>query len=127
MRAAATGVACGNSLAQCTTPANACGAGWHVCATPPYGPTDVSERLTQAQCLSQPGAYAIAVGDQNCEPCASGAGNGAACCGADCVQQNGKCIYPLSTAWFGVIDGHINGCSSIESRYSGRGVLCCRD
>ncbi len=126
MRAAATGVACGASLGDCAVPADACGSGWHVCATPPYGPSDVSGKVTVTQCLAQPGAYAMAVGDRSCEPCTL-LGSGAACCGATCVQQNGDCIYPAMTAWFGVINSHVNLCADIESKSSGRGVLCCVD
>jgi hypothetical protein len=124
LRAPKTGVPCGHGLGTCATPADACGTGWHVCATPPYGPTDVSARATAAECLAQPGSFAIAVGDQRCDPCTVD-GDGAACCGNGCVQQNGSCIYPNMTAWVGVIGGHKNVCTAIES--NGRGVLCCLD
>src|SRR6188768_595442 len=103
LRAAKTGGACGYETNGCTVPADACGTGWHVCASPPYGPSEISSQATQSECASQPGAFVAAVGDQFCEPC-SVDGAGAACCGERCVQQNGNCIYPGMTAWFGMVD-----------------------
>ena len=125
LRAPKTGNACGFELGVCEVPADACGAGWHVCAIPPFGPAEVSERATAEECAAQTGAFAAAVGDQSCEPCTA-AGDGAACCGQGCVQQNGKCIYPGMTAWFGVINQYKNVCGAIESSLIARGVLCCR-
>jgi hypothetical protein len=43
------------------------------------------------------------------------------------VQQNGNCIYPGMTAWFGVYNGYKNVCGAIESDLVQRGVMCCRD
>lgn len=127
LRAAKTGVACGYESDECAVPADACGPGWHVCASPEYGPTEISSQATQEECAAQPGAFAAAVGDQHCEPCGElGTNDGAACCGARCVQQWGNCIYPGLTAWFGVIDGYKNVCGAIESYYDQQGVLCCR-
>ncbi len=126
LRDAKSGTPCGFELGVCEVPADACGAGWHICASPPYGPTEVSSLATAEQCAAQPGAYVAAVGDQFCEPC-SAQGDGAACCGDRCVQQNGSCIYPGKTAWFGVYQGHKNVCGAIESELVQRGVLCCRD
>ena len=93
---------------------------------PPYGPEEVSSQATAEECAAQPGAFVAAVGDQFCEPC-SEEGAGAACCGERCVQQNGNCIYPGLTAWFGVYNGYVNVCGAIESTLVQRGVLCCRD
>lgn len=126
LRAAKTSAACGNSLGECAVPADACGEGWHVCAAPPYGPTDVSSRVTAEQCLAQPGSYALAVGDQSCEPCST-TGDGAACCGNECVQQEGNCVFAGKTAWIGVIDGYKNVCGKMEAHYASMGVACCRD
>jgi hypothetical protein len=126
LRAAKTAAACGNALDECVVPADACGDGWHVCAAPPYGPTEVSDRVTSEQCLAQPGSYALAVGDQSCEPCSAN-GDGAACCGNNCVQQNGNCIFAGTTAWIGVIDGYKNVCGKMEAHYPSMGVACCRD
>jgi hypothetical protein len=126
LRAAKTGAACGRGLGDCTVPADACGRGWHVCAAPPYLPADISSKATAAECSSQPGAFAAAIGDQRCEPCTP-EGDGAVCCGDGCVHQGGSCVYPGETAWFGVISGHKNTCAQIESVSLTRGVLCCRD
>ena len=125
LRAPKTGAVCGFELGECQVPADACGKGWHVCAMPPFGPAEVSEQATAEECAAQPGAFVAAVGDQMCEPC-SEQGSGAACCGARCVQQNGSCIYPGMTAWFGVYNNHINRCGDIESNLVQRGILCCR-
>jgi hypothetical protein len=128
MRAPKTGAPCGQGGATCAVPADACGVGWHVCGTPPHGPTEISSRANLAECLAQPGAFAAAIGDQACDPCSTEEkGAGAACCGTGCVQQYGSCIYPGMTAWFGVIDGHVNLCGEIESVSGTRGVLCCLD
>lgn len=126
MRAAKTGAQCGRGTSICTVPADACGDGWHVCASPPHGAVEVSAKATAAECLSQPGAFVMAVGDQNCEPCSATA-DGAACCGTNCVQQNGNCVYAGETAWFGVVQGHKNTCAEIEALSATSGVLCCRD
>jgi hypothetical protein len=126
LRAPKTGLACGFESEICAVPADACGEGWHVCAAPPFGPTEISDQATAEQCAAQPGAFVAAVGDQFCEPC-SETGDGAACCGERCVQQNGNCIYPGQTAWFGVFNGYKNVCGAIESELVQRGVLCCRD
>jgi hypothetical protein len=129
MRAPKTGMRCGNSLAtRCAVPADLCAPGWHVCGTPPYGPSDISAKITNAQCISEKtGAYAAALGDQECEPC-SAAGFGAICCGTPCVQQNGSCVWADATAWVGVIAGHDNRCSDVYNSYpSTMGALCCMD
>jgi hypothetical protein len=120
-----SGVACGNSLGECLVPADACDRGWHVCGVPPYGPTDVSAKITADQCAAQSGEFAMAVGDIACAPCSTA--SGAACCGSLCIQQGGSCVFPSRTAWFGVIDGHVNLCSDIIAAYAHQGVLCCRD
>ncbi|HET7544318.1 MAG TPA: hypothetical protein VFK05_30820, partial [Polyangiaceae bacterium] len=125
LRAAKTGSACGYETNLCTVPADACGTGWHVCASPPYGPSEISSQATEAECAIQPGAFVAAVGDQFCEPC-SADGDGAACCGERCVQQYGSCIYPGMTAWFGVVDDFFNACGDIQSDLVQAGVLCCR-
>ena len=120
-----TGGPCGLELGVCQVPADACGKGWHVCAIPPFGPTEVSTQATEEECAAQPGAFVAAVGDQICEPCTAD-DTGAACCGTGRVQQNGSRIYPGMTAWFGVVNGYVNLCGAIESNSAQRGVLCCR-
>lgn len=96
LRAEKTGARCGFELGACAVPSDACGEGWHVCAAPPYGPGEISGQASAEECAAQPGAFVAAVGDQFCDPC-SEAGDGAACCGDGCVQQNGNCIYPGQT------------------------------
>ena len=124
---------------SCATPADACEAGWHLCAAAPdqpgatpLGPKDVTNRLPEARhCLQEPGgAFAFAWVNEDCQdPCGTGPGHGAACCGEKCVKQVGSCVYPNATAWVGVgaSDGHIHSCGSILSDVDDRGVLCCQD
>lgn len=68
----------------------------------------------------------MAVGDQRCEAC-SITGDGVACCGDACLQQHGSCVFAEQTAWFGIIDGHMNRCGDVEATYLAQGVLCCRN
>jgi hypothetical protein len=129
MRAPPTGAACGNGKGPCAVPADACAPQWHVCGIPPYGPTDISSHLTQAECMAETaGDYATGVGDQTCDPCDPvNPGAGAACCGSHCLLQGGSCVWPGQTPWFGVIAGHVNLCGDIENAASAFGVLCCED
>jgi hypothetical protein len=129
MRAPKTGMRCGNSLAtRCAVPADLCAPGWHVCGTPPYGPTDISAKITNAQCTGEKtGSFVAALGDLECEPCSS-AGFGAVCCGTPCVQQHGSCVWADATAWVGVIGGHNDLCSDMYNTYPNTmGALCCMD
>jgi hypothetical protein len=129
MRAPKTGVACGNKLLmRCTVPADLCAPAWHVCGTPPYGPIDISAKITNAQCTGETtGSFVAALGDLECDPC-SLTGFGAVCCGNPCVQQNGSCVWANATPWVGVIGGHRNLCSDIINTYpTTMGALCCMD
>ncbi|MEW5848230.1 MAG: hypothetical protein AB2A00_05420 [Myxococcota bacterium] len=128
LRAPRSGVACGNDFGGfCNAPADACAVGWHVCGNAPQGRCDVSLRVTAEQCANQTGAFVSALGDLSCEECSPG--SGAVCCGDGCVQQNGDCVWPDATPWYGVINGHINTCGDIEQIWTAetRGVMCCRD
>lgn len=126
MRAPATGHACGYGSGKCSVPADACGTGWHVCGAPPYGPTDISNKVTVDQCDAQIGAFAAAIGDRTCE-CGQQQ-YGAACCGTGCTQSHGNCVFPNHTSWFGVWDGKggVGLCNSLIGSILGQGVLCCR-
>jgi hypothetical protein len=126
LRAYPTGKSCGNSLGvECTVPADACGVGWHVCAAPPYGPTDISKQVTAEQCAAQPGKYAAAVGDRACDTCNEQA-YGAVCCGTACIQGNASCVFPQATAWFGSVDNRLGMCGGLVASHANQGVLCCR-
>lgn len=131
MRAAPTesAAACGNSLGvDCIVPADACATGWHVCGTPPYGPLEISNKLTVDECDTQPGRFAMALADTECERCTDGvAGTGAACCGVDCVRSNKDCVFERRTSWFGWDpSGRIGVCGAAQSTGEGQGVMCCR-
>jgi hypothetical protein len=127
MRAPATGHACGDALSgMCSVPADACAPDWHVCGAPPYGPTDISNKMTFDQCDAQIGAFAMALGDRTCE--CGDLQYGAACCGDGCSKSGGDCVFPGHTAWFGTIysDWHTALCNSAQASVPGQGVLCCR-
>jgi hypothetical protein len=127
MRDPATGSACGNSLGvDCSVPADACATGWHVCGTPPYGPVDIASKLTAEECSTQPGRFAMALADQMCEPCVEAPGQGAACCGVECVTSYASCVFPNQTLWFGWDSGRTNQCAAALSTSDGQGVMCCR-
>jgi hypothetical protein len=128
MRAPKTGVPCGESLdLPCAAPADLCAAGWHVCGTPPYGPTDLSGKISNAQCLGETtGSFIAALGDQACEPCST-TGSGPVCCGT-CIQQNGSCVWPNATAWIGQVGTDSNRCAYVVNTYpTAWGALCCMD
>ena len=129
-RASKTGNACGNDLSQsCAAPADLCASHWHICGIPPYGPADLADKLTLAQCVGEKrGMFIAALGDQACEPCAAG-GYDAVCCGASCLDAGGSCVWPNATRYLGVLDGHNNLCNDvINDKYPNAiGVLCCED
>jgi hypothetical protein len=129
MRAPKTGTVCGNAITlRCPVPADLCAAGWHVCGTPPYEPTEISAQITNAQCTGETtGSFLAALGDQECEPCSS-TGFGAVCCGSTCVQQNGSCVWTNATPWAGVVGTHADLCSDVYNTYPTTwGALCCLD
>jgi hypothetical protein len=128
MRAPPTGRACGNSLGvECSVPADACGVGWHVCGTPPYGPADINAKVSADQCASQPGKYAAALGDRACEICEDQLyGAGAVCCGTSCLQGSANCVFPQATAWFGSVNNRWGYCAGLVAAHPNQGVLCCR-
>jgi len=119
---------CGDGSAACEVPLDACAAGWHVCGNSEDNAVDITSRLAQPDCAAQKGRFAAAVGDQSCTPC-SADGSGAACCGDDCVQQQGSCLWPMATAWFGVRQGVLQRCGAIANPTPSPaiGVMCCRD
>lgn len=130
LRAATTGAACGNDTqVRCAVAADACARGWHICGTPPHGPTDITAKITSGQCRAETGRFAAAMGDQQCDPCSAvDVGFGAVCCGDGCLLQGGDCLWPNDTAWFGSLDGHTNLCGDTENNYPDfAGVLCCLD
>jgi hypothetical protein len=126
MRAPTTGAVCGTAIGvDCEVPADACAEGWHVCASPPRGAIDVYNKATAAQCRAQPGAFAAAVGDVTCE--CDAVDSQTACCGSECVETQGDCLYPGETAAFEEVGDGQNLCGAIEARSLTSGVMCCRD
>jgi hypothetical protein len=128
LRAVPTGRSCGNQKGLCLVPADACAVHWHVCGAQNSG-KDIAAKVTAAQCKAQDGSYVAALGDQECESCDPDSGYGAVCCGSECINQNGSCVWPHETPWKGIIDGQLNRCGDIEQTYpaGNRGVLCCKD
>jgi hypothetical protein len=119
---------CGNSAAACEAPLDACAEGWHVCGNTEGNATDITSRIGQADCSAQKGRFAGALGDQSCTPCTE-LGAGAVCCGDGCIQQQGSCLWPMATAWFGVRDGVAALCGKLDNPIVSDqlGVMCCRD
>jgi hypothetical protein len=93
----------------------------------PYGPTDISNKVTADQCDAQLGEFAAALGERTCE--CGPQQYGAACCGNGCTQSFGNCVFPNHTAWscfVGDGKGGLGLCNSLVASIGGQGVLCCR-
>jgi hypothetical protein len=135
MRAAATGVPCGNDLHSCATAADACSPDWHVCGTS-GDPAELNLRVTAAECAGLTGSYVIA--QQHCTTfvlpnctytppfgCnASGQCAEAVCCGTTCLTGN-ACkdgVYPGATTINGSTTG---GCGALAATGI-TGILCCK-
>ncbi|MEK6607822.1 MAG: hypothetical protein AABZ30_09195 [Myxococcota bacterium] len=130
MRATRTGAACGNNLAACPVPEDACAGGWHLCMKNGW-PGDLADRISGDDCTSPGvagpvkfvGGSSIAVAANNCTlplPCN---GNSEVCCGAGCYFGDNSwndCVWPNQTAW--VSWGDCNNVGSVSD-----GVLCCQD
>lgn len=123
-----TRAACGDGLGGCAGPADACAAGWHVCAAPRE-----LRALDQASCThAGPGQFlggaSACVGEDACaEPtdglsCMSeGACSGAVCCGTLCTLGPPACARSAARLPRAGV-----ACGAVESAPP-RGVLCCKD
>jgi hypothetical protein len=119
---------CGGE-SDCASPADACSASWHVCGAT-GGSADLSTRISADQCRRlSTGEFVAALADVACDECGVGNGYGAVCCGESCVNQESSCVWPGETAWFGVVEGHVQACGDIELKWDvgAYGVMCCRD
>jgi hypothetical protein len=129
MRAAPSGVACGNDLAACAAPADACVAGWHLCASD--GSIDQVVAVGPAACsMAGSGAFAAAASHIVANPPCTYANPGAwtcvgyepFCCGTGCMRPNCR-----DGMWPGMTLEVMGGgaCNALPA--SGvDGVLCCR-
>jgi hypothetical protein len=141
LRASATGAACGDSSAgpgaPCAAPADACATGWRMCGDT-GDPSDVSSRLSVAQCSADAvGTFMAAMSHcTSYNPCvytppfgcnASGAFCAeAVCCGTAC-NTNNVCkdgVYAGATEVRWTMNTH-PGCAEIPQGIV-TGVLCCK-
>jgi hypothetical protein len=136
LRAAATGAACGDDLAACAVPADACAPGWHMCGGA-GAIADVSQ-LSAAQCQGAGGGRFVAA-MSHCETQSgceydnaqtgtyecfeSGWCSEPVCCGADCLS--GSCTGGIWEGETRIALGTDQGCGAMASSRA-RGVLCCR-
>lgn len=135
LRATPTGAACGDDLGPCAAPADACAAGWHICATS----GDVTELLviSGAGCRSLMGRFVAAashcaVSDPACGYPAAGQFT-CPSAGLDCTQPiccGSGCDSPacIDGVWPG--DTHENAsdgppCGALPAS-TVDGVLCCK-
>jgi hypothetical protein len=139
LRTSRTGTGCGNDLGICSAPEDGCAPGWQLCGR--LGdPTDLTARLTAAQCTNAVGAFIA--GLQHCSPPMPGgcmylppypclasdvACTEPVCCGTLCGRNN-SCkdgIFPAATAIAGnFLNGPGNSCGDLTSS-SITGVMCC--
>jgi hypothetical protein len=134
LRATSTGAACGDDLRTCTVPADACAAGWHVCARD-GARTDLAA-LSASQCQDEGGPGTFAAGTSHCAPLMteceyppllpcfeSGPCSQPMCCGQQCRGGN-QCrdaFWPGETNATGTA-----GCGAFVADEA-TGVLCCAD
>ena len=140
LRASPTGTVCGDEAGACASPADACSAGWHVCARS----GDVTEllALTATDCTTTAGRWAAAA--DHCKtfdgamtrtyypttatPCTNAemtTCTQAICCGTGCDPTT-MC---RDQVWAGATFGNADlgaGCANTDGSTQD-GVLCCRD
>ena len=135
----------GNGAVSCLVPADACAVGWHICADTGE-PSDLTSRLTSAECATEPGSFVGAAA--HCENCAAPcmaesdcvykrlpgdtaygcpvavlACSEPACCGASCGGNNNckDAFFTLSTR-----TALRSACGAMLDTTQD-GVLCCAD
>jgi len=146
MRDPRTSGACGDDLVVCAVPADACADGWHLCGVS-GDPSDLSNRITGAQCANPGGVagrFVAALG--HCASCLNACTGGEpdcvyggiyecsssfiscsepVCCGSMCTNA-GNChggVFPAPDTHIGFAGRQ---CGAL--RFDGQtGVLCCRD
>ncbi|MCY0987320.1 hypothetical protein OV203_09310 [Nannocystis sp. ILAH1] len=134
-----TGKACGDDKGVCTSPADACSKGWHVCGY--QGKHEDLKRHTTANACNKeagPGKFVAAMSHGQTEdlcpppptaetvfPCMdSGICSEPVCCGDGCAF--GKCRDAIWRGQTKISLGKAEGCGSVTSERNG-GVLCCYD
>jgi hypothetical protein len=143
MRSPRTGRACGDDLAPCVVPADACAPGWHVCGADGrlaevlalgaeacrqaggarYG-TALSHCETQEGCVYDARASG-GDGDGRYDCFESGWCSEAICCGRGCGEL-GACTDGLWRGATYITRGADQGCGAMTSHRAGA-VLCCKD
>ena len=134
-----TGKACGDDKGTCTSPADACSKGWHVCGY--QGKHEDLKRHTTANACNKeagPGKFVAAMSHGQTEdlcpppptaetvfPCMdSGICSEPVCCGDACAF--GKCRDAIWRGQTKISLGKAEGCGSVTSERNG-GILCCYD
>ncbi len=136
MRAASTGVACGDDLGACAVPASACATGWHVCGA--SGAISELTALSVDDChaAAPTGRFLAAMSHcaNNVDTCVYGSTlpcydtgwcSEPVCCGQGCSQGAGCAdgVWPAGTQ---ISADDSNGCGGLPSA-ADLGVLCCRN
>ena len=133
---------CGNNMnKQCTSPADLCASGWHVCgSTSQFDSDDFMVKMSGADCNKNYGNYPAAMNycpsgpcpasytnkDYGCTSSNLGACDSPVCCGIGC-QSDALCtssVFSKSTMYTSIAAG--SGCNSITGYVAG-GVVCCSD
>ncbi|MDC0720763.1 hypothetical protein [Nannocystis bainbridge] len=134
-----TGKVCGDDKGVCTSPADACSKGWHVCGY--QGKHEDLKRHTTANACNKeagPGKFVAAMSHGQTEdlcpppptaetvfPCMdSGICSEPVCCGDGCAF--GKCRDAIWRGQTKISLGKAEGCGSVTSERNG-GILCCYD
>jgi hypothetical protein len=146
MRTPATGKPCGGALGLCSSPSDACAAGWTLCMSNFSVSSVVAFRagITDAECATGDGRRFVAamqhanpawssIPPNPCPPAPQDTDNGCAadgwgaepvCCGSNCTVPS--CPNDI---WMGGTRIHIGtneGCGGLTSQFV-NGVLCCKN
>jgi hypothetical protein len=138
MRAAPSGVACGDRIGACDVPADACASGWHVCGAAgavselrsfsPLECTNAGNGMfisAISHCASQSLTCTYDDSASATYACyASGWCSEAVCCGSDCTRV-GLCPDGVWAGLTHITPSQSNGCGATVAPADG-GVLCCR-
>ncbi len=137
LREKPTGKACGDDGELCTSPADVCAPGWHICGVDGKA-ADLTSHTTVKDCDNAgPGRFNAALSHSTTEeinpcpvikkdevlPCTqSGLGAEPVCCGNDCAA--GKCKDAVWKGKTEISRGTSEGCGAVTADRNA-GILCC--
>lgn len=141
LRMPVTGTPCGDDLVVCAAPAAACAPGWHICATS-GDVTDLSSRITGAECVTAGGAAGLSfvAAANHCSACSGGCTSAPQCSylatAAACTTGAQFCEEPMCCGQCSelpiCVDGAFPGqtgaaMSDCAANFSSNesGVMCC--